>query len=178
MSHHWQAFPLLSGPPPLKLMPWLQDPGSFMQRLRDHKVADASVKVIIQDWQFPGRSEQACLALPPRQYGLVREVIIASPAAQWMFARTIFPRNTLTGREQLLGRLKSRALGTMLFNHNYAQRSAFEFTLLKPDDAWHKKISLAAQLAMPPLWARRSVFSINNKTLLLSEVFFPDLMEL
>jgi chorismate--pyruvate lyase len=178
MSYLWQAHPAAEVAPSPKLVPWLQDPASFMQRLRRHQVADARVRVIRQDWQFPDRSEQVCLALPSRQYGLVREVVIESPGGKWMFARTIFPRNTLTGREQLLARLKNRALGTMLFNHNYAQRGAFEFTLIKPGEEWHKKISGVAQLELPALWARRSVFSINNKTLLLSEVFFPDLLEL
>jgi len=138
MSHHWQAYPSLSVAPPPILLPWLQDPASFMQRLRRHKVADAKVSVIAQDWQFPSRSEQACLALLPRQYGLVREVVIASPTGKWMFARTVFPRSTLTGKEQLLAHLKNRALGTMLFNHNYATRGAFEFTVLKPGDVWQK----------------------------------------
>jgi chorismate--pyruvate lyase len=178
MPYHWQAHPAAAVAPSPKLMPWLQDPASFMQRLRHHQVADARVRVIRQNWQFPNRSEQVCLALLPRQYGLVREVVIDSPAGKWMFARTVFPRSTLTGREQLLARLKNRALGTMLFNHHYAQRGAFEFTLINPGEDWHKKISGAAQLVLPPLWARRSVFSINNKSLLLCEVFFPDLLEL
>ncbi len=159
-------------------MPWLLDANSFMQRLRQHEVNGAEVRVLAQQWQFPNRSEQSLLALPPRQYGLVREVVISSVKAKWMFARTVFPRATLTGKEQMLARLKNRALGTMLFNHVNVTRGPFEFALIKPGDAWHQKITLAAQRNEPQLWARRSVFSINHKTLLLCEVFFPDLMEL
>jgi chorismate--pyruvate lyase len=178
MALHWQSYSALSESPPAKLIPWLLDPDSFMQRLRQHAIHSAKVQVLEQTWQFPNGSERHSLDLPARQYGLVREVVISSPQQKWMFARTIFPRTTVTGSEQRLGNLKSRALGTLLFNKANTVRGAFEFTVIKSGESWHKKIVQATQVEPPEFWARRSVFSIKHKSLLLCEIFLPDLLEL
>lgn len=178
MSQQWQSYHSLITTPPAPLVPWLRDPTSFMQRLRDHGVAQSRVRVLSQQWQFPTPEECKLLGIASRNYGLVREVVIGSQEGKWMFARTVIPRTTLTGREQLLARLKNRALGTMLFNNPAVTRSPFEFTVIAPDALLHKKIRHHAELNVAELWARRSIFQIKNKSLLLTEVFFPDLMEL
>ena len=178
MPLHWQPLTALDPAPPRDLLPWLVDPDSFMQRLGDHGVADAQVQVLGQHWQYPSHSEQKLLGVAARQYGLVREVIIGSAQHKFMFARTVFPRATLTGREQWLARLKNRALGTMLFNNPNAARGPFEFAVITQHDVWQQKINQVANLSANYYWARRSVFVLNHKLLLLCEVFLPDMMEI
>jgi chorismate lyase len=178
MSQQWQSYQSLKIMPPPPLVPWLRDPTSFMQRLRDHQVLQPQVQVLSQQWQYPTVEEAKLLSIPSRQYALAREVLITSGEGKWMFARTIIPRQTLTGREQLLARLKNRALGTLLFNNPGIVRQPFEFATLAFGTSLHKKISYHANFEVPVLWARRSIFQIKHKQLLLMEVLFPDLMEL
>jgi chorismate--pyruvate lyase len=178
MPLHWQSLTALNPSPPRDLLPWLVDPSSFMQRLRNHGVEDAQVKLLRQHWQYPSHSEQKLLGIAPRQYGLMREVVISRPQQGLMFARTVFPRATLSGREQWLARLKNRALGTMLFNNPHASRGPFEYAVISQHDLWQQKMNKVANLSEAYFWARRCVFVLNHKLLLLCEVFLPDLMEL
>jgi chorismate--pyruvate lyase len=179
MSAHWyQADSPLLAKPPIKLVDWLLDPGSFMLRLKRFGVQDAKVKVLSQRWEVPATVERYQLSIQPRQYALVREVLIGSPKQQWMFARTVIPAATLTGREQLLARIKSRSLGTLLFKNPHMARSEFEMCCVKKTSAWFEEINAHAKLKMTDCWARRSVFFLRQKSLLLTEVFLPDLMEL
>jgi chorismate lyase len=176
---HWQTLAFSTFPAPDDgLAGWLLEPHSFMQRLSQAGAMQAAVKVLRQQWQFPTRQEAAALGLQSRRFALAREVIIASGENPWMFARTVIPQATLTGREQLLARLKSRALGTMLFNNPKVWRSEFEFAVIKKTDKEFAKIWQQCSLHAAELWARRSLFYLPEKKLLLTEVFFPTLREL
>lgn len=109
---------------------------------------------------------------------LIREVLIASQPRQWMFARTVFPRSLLAGKYECLAHLENRALGSVLFNDPDMKRGPFEFIELQPTMPLYKKtldsgVSLEKNTRM---WARRSVFTLKENPLLLSEVFLPDLM--
>ncbi|MCD6039026.1 MAG: chorismate lyase [Gammaproteobacteria bacterium] len=163
---------------PLPWRTWVLHTGSFMQHLAQQGVRDAYIHVLQQRWQLPLPEERRLLGIDFRSYVLMREVVILSAASQWMFARTVILRGTLTGKEQQLAHLKSRSLGSVLFRNPALQRSKFDIAFLKRGLKWHNKVTKAVKLTLPDLWARRSLFSLCGKTLLLTEVFLPDLATL
>ncbi len=154
---------------PLKLRGWMTHSGSFMERLKEHQVKP-QIRVLSQQWAYPTSEERAWLKLPMRTYCLIREVMIYSEDKQWMYARTIFPQQTLTGAEKQLGYLKNRSLGSVLFKNPTLIRSPFHFLQLNLEQYILNKDITA--------WARRSLFFLKKKSLLLTEVFLPDLYEL
>ena len=160
------------------LYPWLTDAGSFMQRLRDHGVHDAKIHVLRQAWDRPLLDERRELKLDPHRYALIREVFIHSDETIWMYARTIIPHFTLTGREQRYKFLKDRALGSLLFKDPKMTRGTFEFMRLTPEIAWQQSNVLDMKLKRDPVWARRSLFFLGEKPLLLAEFFLPPLEKL
>lgn len=174
MSHSiWQPYhrlhhAMLSEP----LADWLLDAGSFMKRLRQCDVKPI-ITVLSQRWQLPGYDEKQLLGISDRTYVLVREVLISSEETIWMFARSVFPQQTLTGKEKQLAHLKNRALGSILFKSTATKRGEFELTCLKPGVAWYEHINHHVALEAKTVWARRSLFSIKNKSLLLVEAFLP-----
>jgi chorismate--pyruvate lyase len=164
--------------PPSALIDWLLERGSFMARLRAHGVKEPRVEVLSQTWEFPTLDEKQILDIPPRVYALVREVLIVSDKKQWMFARTVFPVNTLTGQQQQLARLKNRSLGSVIFKDPTMMRSEFELACITPGGPWHQKIKTHAALSTEIVWARRSVIHVQQKPLLLTEVFLPQMSRL
>lgn len=140
-----------------KLSQWLTYSGSFMQRLEEHGVKDAEIVVLSQEWQYPYWEEKKLLQIPSRSYVWVREVLILSANKKWMFARSVFPRTSLTGRHRKFSQLKNRSLGSVIFKAQSMFRSEFEFNLVGGDIA------------------RRSVFTVENKKFLLTEVFLEDM---
>ncbi len=172
----WKPYHLLPELPPNRLSSWLLYAGSFMQRLKQSGIT-AKVQVLSERWEFVEPSERALLNIKERTFALVREVLIDSPEGEWMFARTIVPAKTLTGKGRELANLKNRSLGSVLFKNKTMTRSEFEYSCLQPEMRLYKKINHNA-LQKNLLWARRSVFHLYDKPLLLSEFFFPNIMGL
>ncbi len=154
---------------------WVGFSGSFMQRLVQQGINNARIQVLQEGFACPETEERKLLGIEDRKHALVREVLIVSVGKQWMFARTVIPRTTLTGEQQQLAQLKDRSLGSVLFKDPTMKRSAFEIACLQPGERWHDKVKQAADCALPDLWARRSLFSVRDKPLLLTEVFLPDI---
>lgn len=127
-----------------------------------------------QGWAQPQLSERHALGLRRRQLALIREVHLLCDEIPWVFARTVIPRRTLRGRERRLGLLGDRPLGAVLFADPRMQRGIVEIARLEAGNPlYHHALHGVAQ-APEAIWGRRSVFSLGRKTLLVSEIFLPD----
>ena len=145
---------------------WLQEGGSFMQRLRDHGLKPR-IQLLRQAFEAPQVEENAYLAQKPRQHVFIREVEICHELQPLLFARTAIPLKVLKGKERQLQFLGTRALGSVLFSYPKVKRSAFDlFSCQLP------------QYAKAELWGRRSVFQLGPKAVLLTEIFLPALVAL
>lgn len=154
---------------------WVLYSGSFMQRLNQQGIVDAKIQVLQQRWLRPEAEERNLLSMGLNTQALVREVLIFSEKKQWMFARTVIPRNTLTGEERQLAHLEDRPLGSVLFKDPTMKRGEFEFACFHPGEKWHNKVTQIVKQIFPDLWARRSIFFLRDKSLLLTEIFLPDI---
>lgn len=144
------------------LKAWLLYQGSFMTRLKEHGIIDAKVQVLNESRRIPEEWERVCLGIA-REETLVREVLILNATQCFMFARTVIPESMLSGALEELSQLGNRSLGSVLFNHPYVRREEFEFTIVT--------FSSCEDSHLP---ARRSIFTLQEKKLLLTEVFFKD----
>lgn len=165
--------------PPAQLLPrpsiaWqrcLLDTGSLTERL----IASGGrfqVERLSQRWQRPLSSEAEALQLHPRRLVLIREVLLWVDQAPWIYGRTVMPATSLGGPLRYLRRLSNQSLGSQLFRYPGLRREPFELARIDParhlpdaalrhcgDSAW--------------LWGRRSRFSLQQRKLLVSEVFLP-----
>jgi len=157
---------------PRQLQPWLLDDSSLTAKLRKRSDGQLQVQVLRQYWGRPTLSERRALK-QSRGMALIREVLLLGPeATPWVYARSVFPAASLTGRLRQLRSLAERPLGGFLFSHRQLRRSAMQIAQLPP-----------CQQLVPPavqgdamLWGRRSTFSLFGKTLLVCEVFLPALV--
>jgi len=155
---------MVGNPQSLALQSWLSDGQSFMQRLRKHRL-QPHVAVLREQWAAPELQEQQSLRIPSRRHAFIREVEIREDGQPWMFARTVIPAATLTGRERILARMEQRSLGSVLFSYPTLVRSPFEI-----------KTCQLPRYSRSPLWERQSFFILKGKILLLREVFLPPLV--
>lgn len=171
----WHPAYTMSGLP-ANLRAWLLHPGSFMHRLRQQGAVNPRIQLLQQSWQLPEPDERQLLGLAFRTYAFVREVLIISAKEKWMYGRSVFPRRTLTGKQQQLARLKNRSLGSVIFKDRTLVRSDFEIAVLHAGINWTNRILTAANIVTEGLWARRSKLTLQqHKTFLLTEVFLPDI---
>jgi len=147
---------------------WLADRGSLTARLLNLSGGDLSVVVVNQGLAFPKRSEQRALNLSGRRKALIREVILYGGGQPWVYARSVLPLATLTGRLRKLRHLDNRPLGALLFKDPNMRREAVHIARFKSNNLPDLLNNLGTAA-----WGRRSVFRLDNKPLLVSEVFLP-----
>nr|WP_242521455.1 chorismate lyase [Motiliproteus sp. SC1-56] len=146
---------------------WLLDSGSLTRRLKRASAGDFRVEVLFQGWSRPTLSEARALGIAPSQQVLVREVRLWGLGEPWVCARSIIPATTLTGPQRRLKFLGERPLGAVLFNDPSMHRGPIETA----------QLPLNGTRTRTRAWARRSVFRLEGKPLLVSEIFLPSLLQ-
>lgn len=165
-TQHWQTYKSFMQLPALAKS-WLLDEGSLTARLVKESQGQFAVQRLRQEWQVPKLSERQALGLHDRELALVREVFLLCHGEPWVFARSILPHRSLTGALRFLRHWDNRSLGSFLFKNPHLQRDAFELCQLQADSS---KVPVALEHA---IYGRRSVFSVQEKPLLVSEFFLP-----
>lgn len=155
-----------------RLQRWLLDRGSLTSRLQHLSHGQFRVEILSQRWAKPRLSEARALAINPHRTALIREVILCGNNEAWIFARSVLPQSTLTGRLRSLRHLDNRPLGALLFNDPGMRRSPIEIACFTADNPLIPESVRSQQ----PLWARRSCFFLDTKPLLVSETFLPALV--
>lgn len=164
---------LRQGQVPVDLADWLFDAGSLTARLSASCPGQFRVAVQSQLWRTPQHNEIRRLGMRERQMSLVREVYLYCGTCPMVFARTVIPRQTLRGRQKHLSGLGSRSLGSVLFADPQMRRDELEVARIHRDHRlYHKAISLLDKVP-DSIWGRRSVFYLDDKPLLVSEIFLP-----
>ncbi|WP_432697075.1 chorismate--pyruvate lyase family protein [Marinobacterium sp. YM272] len=156
-ARHWRCLkhPIRA---PRRLRRWLTDHGSLTRLLKRASGNRFSVRVAAQGFARPGAMEAVALGLKPRQQALIREVYLCGNGEPWVYARTVIPVSTLSGRHRTLKLIGTRSLGSLLFRDPGMRREPLQIARLEDH-----------------LWARRSVFHLDDKPLLVCEVFLPSL---
>ena len=145
---------------PYQQRQWVLDRGSLTKRLIQASCGDFNVEISRQLWALPSLDERRVLNLPAGQRALVREVSLLCHGVVWVKARSIIPSKTLSGAEKQLAHLGTRPLGAFLFKAKTMTRGPLQIASFKRPE--HQAIS-----------ARRSVFFLHNKPILVSEFFMP-----
>lgn len=179
LTGHWQLpCQQLLAPVTPQLMDWLLDPGSLTARLKSHC---AAFRV-----ELLGQEKQVCCADEANEFiyageaVLVREVLLYCDDVPQVFARSLIPLSSLTGEEQALANLGTQPLGQVLFNNPSLKREQIELSSFDESSSVAQLAKLLTnsqegdgQQKTVELWGRRSVFIVENKPLMVAEVFLP-----
>lgn len=176
-SHlRWQSASrwLNSTRPPQHIRAPLLDAGSLTSKLMALSHGHFRVEILRQVLTQPSLSEQLSLGMTRNQLALVREVILIGNDQPWVFARSVMPLTSLTGRLRRLRRQGKRPLGAFLFRQPDMRRSEIALARI----TGHHNYMPRHLLGTEPLWGRRSIFFVDDKPLLVSEVFLDNLIQM
>ncbi|NMG03108.1 chorismate--pyruvate lyase family protein [Azoarcus taiwanensis] len=178
MPLHWRPRPLTPTLPP-GLRPWLTDTRSLTARI----VARSGrfhVAVLEQRRARPMSDERALFSLRTGEYLRVREVILYADDQPVVYARSVVSERDLRLVWRVFRGIGSRPLGAALFADPRIRRQPLFSAALKRGDArYHRALIHAKTLARPArLWARRSLFRLRGRDLLVTEVFLPAVLAL
>jgi chorismate--pyruvate lyase len=161
-----QSFPLWSSRNkreyftiPLDWRNTLFDTGSLTAQLIAISDGDFSVQVLWQGWRKMSQQEALLLnCTHSNSVAWCRDVALKVKGETRVYARTCMPKSTLIGHESQLKKLGNKPLGAYLFNHPRMRRGKMSAYRIP-----NNELSLS--------WARRSVFYLQEKPILVTEAF-------
>lgn len=158
---------------PRDILSWLMEPGSLTRRLQLTCAGRFEVEVVSQGRARPMVNEARALGMGPAAFGFIRQVRLLCDGRPWVFARSVIPARTLTGRQRRLARLGRRPLGALLFSDPTLRRDAMEIACLRRGQGVFREATRGLGRTPDAIWGRRSVFYLAGKPLLVSEIFLP-----
>lgn len=169
-STQWQKNKPISDCSP-KIISWLLDKASLTNKL-EQEYNEFRVQV---KQQLSTDSNKSTLSgyFPYPERVLVREVFLYCDGVPTIFAQTEIPYSTLSDTQESLATLGCEPLGKVLFQDKSLQRSNIEVAQFTQNSQLHLFSQSLQQPCEHSLWARRSLFYVDNKPLLVSEVFLP-----
>ncbi|WP_404365373.1 chorismate--pyruvate lyase family protein [Marinobacter sp.] len=144
---------------------WLSLEGSLTRALQMRCRQQFHVDVLSESFTMPSVEEALTLGLPLRQRAWIREVQLCGDGEPWVMARTVIPRQTLTGKGRRLRHLGRKPLGAWLFSRPEWRRGAFQTGICQRTTKHDQ-----------PRIARRSRFYSGKRHLLVGEYFLPALL--
>ncbi|TLU64722.1 chorismate lyase [Thalassotalea litorea] len=159
------------------LSDWLLDPTSLTARLKRH-CNDFRVLLLGQALQAcPAheaiKGERATMGICEGEKVLVREVLLYCDDQPVVYARSLLPSSSLTGDQKTLAELGEQPLGQVLFNNPKLTRKVLQVAEIAPSQRVCELAKMANLEVTHSLWGRRSLFHIEEKPLMVAEVFLP-----
>lgn len=154
-----------------KIRSWLYDPRSLTKKLEKscHKF---HIRVKQQLTINPAVSKLSHY-FDNTDKIFVREVFLCCDDLPVVFAQTEIPLSTLTEQQTQLAEIGTQSLGKILFQDPSMRRGAIEVAQFTENSPVNALCSSLGQCCADNLWARRSLFYVNAKPLLVSELFLP-----
>jgi len=154
-----------------KIQSWLYDPRSLTKKLEKscHKF-HVQVK---QQLTINSAVPQLSNYFNHTDKIFVREVLLCCDDLPVVFAQTEIPFSTLTEQQTQLAKIGAQSLGKILFQDPSMRRGAIEVAQFTKNSPVNALCSSIGQCCTDNLWARRSLFYVNAKPLLVSELFLP-----
>jgi chorismate--pyruvate lyase len=168
----WSPLAAHEGRVPDLLRPWLAEPGLLTARVRA-ACGDAMSLRLLRLERAP-LTPQLRRTLGVDDLGcLLREVEIGCGATRWIFAQSVFPDSTVQ-RYPWLADLGDKGLGESLARVEDVQREPLEYLEL-PNSHELASTALGTSDSSPAPWARRAVYRLGGRPILVQEVFLPEL---
>lgn len=170
--YRWLVKPLYSG----AYHSWLVNNQSLTARLQG-RYCHFNVMPLTVKLAKPIHDEAALLNLSADKFALVRDVLLRDGGQAIVYAHSVLPRRSLRGVWHALGQLGNKPLGATLFANQKVKRTALSYKKLSSNHMLFQQASQHLIIKPPYLWARRSVFSLNCTSIMVTEVFLPNIIK-
>jgi chorismate--pyruvate lyase len=156
---------------------WLTDRGSLTSRLQARCPA-FSVRAVHQRLDKPCRDELSLIKSRRKERVVVREVYLYCRETPVVFAHSVLKRRSLRGNWRSISRQGVKPLGAALFANPLVKRTPLYFKKLTLHHELYLRACQILKTLPNYLWARRSVFILRGRPIMVTEVFLPGILEL
>lgn len=138
---------------------WLLEIGSLSRRLSEH-CHNLTVNLQYNHWVEGASLSDSEAMLLNAEKCLLRKVILQGDGNSWVVGRTLIPQSSIQGQPHDLEQQGETPLGLTVFNAENVMRDALQVGWVETCDGY--------------LLARRSRLWMNNKPMLVAELFLSD----
>ncbi len=174
MKNDWKKSPLGTG---RGLSKWVRDRGSLTERIMA-KCGDFGVRHVANRYARVNRDEARRIGMNPKTFALVREVYLCCGDKPVVFAHSVAARASLKGPWRNLAALGQKSLGSAFLSNPRVKRDDLEFLPISKRHPLYAKSCRFMARRPTRLWARRSLFGLGRREILVTEVFLPEILEL
>jgi len=164
---------------PRKWQSWLSDTGSLTQKIEKAIGQKLEVQVLRDCPQSLNSDESRYFHLRVRRCR-VREVLLCANNTPLVMAHSVIPTLSSSGSNHAVLRLGRKPLGAVLFaktrKHSKAKPPRDIARLDKSSPLW-KRCSKNHPGLSSPLWARRTLYLLKGRPILVNEIFLPALLK-
>lgn len=126
-----------------------------------------------------GRDENALLQIASNRLAYVREVILHCDNRPVVFAHSVVSLQSLRGPWAAVTRLGTRPLGEALFSNPRVIRGRLQYRRIPPRHPLARQAARAGVSdSRKPLWARRSLFTLQGHPIMVTEIFLPAIAQI
>jgi chorismate--pyruvate lyase len=168
----WRSTALGCG---VDLAPWQRDRGSLTQRIQQ-RCSHFAVRGVCSGLARIARDESALLGIALQQLAYTREVYLYADDQPVVFAHSALAPEHLHGAWSAVRTLGNKPLGALLFAHPLVERKPLHYQALRNTHPLYQRATRVLNDPPHRLWARRSLFYLNDAPLLVTEVFLPGIL--
>lgn len=156
---YWRSIKQQFPKPDNQYAPWLLAPGSLTKKLQSISDGSFFVSVLSEGWVYRSVPGSGLSQNGPQKILMwSRRVLLGGHGENWVAAHSLIPVTTLHGANRQLIHLGNKPLGGFLFKQRGLTRGDTQICRYKD------------------CWGRRSLFFLDNKSLLVAEFFLPELI--
>lgn len=163
---------------PRKWQSWLSDTGSLTQKI-ERAIGQKLEVVVLLDCRQNLNSDESRYFQFKIKRCRIREVLLCTQGIPLVMARSIIPSASSNGSNHEVLRLGKKPLGAVLFaktRMRSKKKPLREIARLDKQNILWKKCFQRYQKLPAVSWARRTLYQLKGRPLLVSEVFLPALL--
>ena len=164
---------------PRKWQPWLSDTGSLTQKI-EQVIGQKLEVLVLRDCRQNLNSDESRYFHLQTKRCRIREVLLCSNGTPLVMARSVIPTLSSGGSNQAVLRLGSKPLGAVLFSKTRKRskkKTLREIARVNKRNSLWQKCHQKYQQLPSPLWARRTLYKLKGRPLLVCEIFLPELLK-
>jgi chorismate--pyruvate lyase len=163
---------------PRQWQPWLSDTGSLTEKI-ERVIGQKLEVLVLHDCRQNLNSDESRYFPYKLKHCRIREVLLCADGIPLVMARSIIPTISSSGSNHEVLRLGKKPLGAVLFakTRMHSQKKPLReiARLDKQSSLWKKCFQQYPELPTVS-WARRTLYKLKGRPLLVSEVFLPELL--
>ena len=164
---------------PRKWQSWLSDTGSLTQKI-ERAIGQKLEVLVLRDFRQNLDSDESRYFHLKTTRCRIRDVLLCYNGTPLVMARSVIPTFSSSGSNQAVLRLGKKPLGAVLFSkirNRSKKKSLREIARVNKRSSLWRQCHRKYEDLPSPLWARRTLYTLKGRPLLVCEIFLPELLK-